>query len=67
MKYKAQLRYRSFKAHLKELKPIQATMSGGKQFNNLTVDIKYEEKNETVLAKGCNNCLLRLILKLGWG
>ena len=44
MKYKAQLRYRSFKAHLKELKPIPATMSGGKQFNNLTVDVKYKEK-----------------------
>ena len=57
MKYKAQLRYRYFKAHLKELDPVQATMTGGKQFHNLTADIKYEEENETVLAKGCNNCL----------
>ena len=57
MKYKAQLRYRSFKAHLKELKPVQAAMSECKQFHNLTVDIKYKEENETVVAKGCNNCL----------
>ena len=67
MKYKAQLKYRSFKVHLKELKPVQATMSEGKLFHNLTVDIKYEEENEIVLARGCNNCLLWLILKLGFG
>ena len=44
-------------------------MSWGQQFHNLTadLDIKYEEENETVLAKGCNNGLLWLILKLGWG
>ena len=42
-------------------------MSAGKQFHNLTEDIKYEEEKETFLAKGCNNCLLWLILKLGWG
>ena len=47
MKYKAQVRYRSFKAHLKELKPVQTT----KHFHNLTVDIKYEEENKTVVAK----------------
>ena len=61
------MRYRSFKAHLKELRLVQVAISGGKQFHNLTEDIKYEEEKETVLAKGCNNCLLWLILKLGWG
>ena len=55
MKYKAQVRYRSFKAHLKELKPVQATMTGGKQFHNLTANIKYEEKNKTVVAKDVIN------------
>ena len=39
-------------------------MSEGKEFHNLSVDIKYKEENETVLAKGCNSWL---ILKLGWG
>ena len=59
------MRYRSFKTHLKELRLVHATMSDGKQFHSLTVDIKYEEVKETVLAKGCSNCLLWLILKLG--
>ena len=59
------MRYRSFKAHLKEPRPVHATMSSGKLFHSLTVDIKYEEEKETVLAKGCSNCLLWLILKLG--
>ena len=44
---------------------MQHAMSGGKQFHSLTVVIKYEEEKETVLAKGCSNCLLWLILKLG--
>ena len=35
------MRYRSFKAHLKELGLVHAT--DGKQFHSLTVDIKYEE------------------------
>jgi len=61
------VRYRSLKAHLKELGLVHATMSDGKQFHSLTVDIKYEEEKETVLAKGCSNCLLWLILKLGSG
>ena len=59
------MRYRSFKAHLKEPRLVHATMPGGKQFHSLTVDIKYKEEKETVLAKGCSNCLLWLILKLG--
>ena len=63
MKYKADVRYRPFKAHLEELRLVHATMSGGKQFHNLT---KYEEEKETVQARG-NNCLLWLILKLGLG
>ena len=31
----AQVRYRSFKAHIKELRLVYATMSGGKQSHNL--------------------------------
>ena len=46
------MRYRSLKAHLEELGLVHATMSDGKQFHSLTVDIKYEEEKETVLAKG---------------
>ena len=42
MKYKAQVKYISFKAHLKDLKFVQATISQGKEFHNITVDIKYE-------------------------
>ena len=55
---KTQVRQRYFKALLKELKFVQLTMSEGREFHNLTVDIKYEQEKETVLAKGCNNCLL---------
>jgi len=52
------VRYRSFITHLKELILVHATRSDGKQFHSLTVDIKYEEEKETVLAKGCSDCLL---------
>ena len=47
------LRWNTYKAQVKEIKFAQATIPEGKQFHNLTVDIKYEQEKETVLAKGC--------------
>ena len=47
MKYKA-----SGKVQILDLY-VQATISGGKQFHSLTVDIKYEQEKEAVPAKGC--------------
>jgi len=42
VKYKAQVRYKSFNVHLNDLEFVRATISEGKEFHNLTVDINHE-------------------------